>query len=109
MTTTNLSDFGTCELGILARILEKYANGDYVHPYFSDKGVQAMMNTMSGFVFLIDDDCNVLMLNGDTLEGHYSLPYSGEEGFLDDFSEDEDDYNREDWEYLQNIREAISQ
>lgn len=106
MTTTNLADFGRRELSMLSEMLEHYSNGAYHHPYWTDEGVQAMMNTYSGYVFLTDSDYNVLMMNGNALEPFYSLPYSGEEGFLEDFSDNEDDYHRDDWEYLQSIVEA---
>jgi hypothetical protein len=106
MTTTNLAEFGRRELQMLGELLQHYAANQYVHPYWTNTQVQAMYNRHSGNVFLVDEDYNVLMMNGFKLEAFYTLPYNGDEGFIEDFSQDEDDYNREDWEYLQSIVEA---
>ncbi len=43
-----------------------------------------MMNTHSGCVFLSDEDFNVAMVNGDTLEQFHSCPECGAEGFAED-------------------------
>ena len=100
MTTTNLADFGYRELALAGQILTAYAGKDAC-PYFTGEGVQLMMNTSSGNVFLIDEDCNVLMMNGDNLEGFYSTPYERHEGFLDDLLADwTEDWHKEDSEYL---------
>ena len=108
MTTSNLGDFGMRELGILAKTLEAYAKGEFYHPHWVSVNVQPMMNTNSGFVFLTDDNYNVLMLNGDKLEPFFILPYSGLMGFLEDFSENQYEYDRQDWEYLEDIRKEIA-
>lgn len=100
MTTTNLADFGYRELALAGQILTAYAGKDAC-PYFTGKGVQLMMNTSSGNVFLIDEDCNVLMMNGDNLEGFYSTPYEGHEGFFEDLLNDwNENWHEEDSEYL---------
>lgn len=64
--------------------------------------VTIMMNTNSGNVFLTNEDCQVAMLNGDTLESFYYTPYSGHEGFLEDLIEslDNERWEQEDLEYL---------
>ena len=102
MTTTDLANFGNRELSILSEILDKYTNHDYFHPFWTDSEVRPMLNTYSGNVFLTDSDYNVLMLNGENLEPFYALPYSGDEGFYEDFVIDE--YEGEDLEYLQTIK-----
>ena len=103
MTTTNLADFGYRELALAGQILTAYAGKDAC-PYFTGEGVQLMMNTSSGNVFLIDEDCNVLMMNGDNLEGFYSTPYEGHEGFLDDLlNEWNKNWENPDSEYLANL------
>lgn len=104
MTTTNLADFGYRELSIAGEILTAYADRKDICPYFSGDGVQLMMNTSSGNVFLTDEDCNVLMMNGSKLEGFYSTPYEGHEGFLDDLlNEWNKNWENPDSEYLANL------
>jgi hypothetical protein len=63
-----------------------------------------MMNTHSGNVFLTDEDCNVLMMNGNKLEGFYSTPYEGHEGFLKDLLNDwNENWENPDSGYLANL------
>lgn len=101
MTTTNLAQFGKKELLIASKILEAYANGKYECPYFEESGVQIMMNRNSGNVFLTNEEYQVLMLNGNKLEGFYSSPYAGHEGFIDELIENWDNsWHQEDNEWL---------
>jgi len=104
MTTTNLADFGRRELQMAGELLQHYAARRFEHPYWTNSGVQLMMNKKSGKVFLTDVAGNVLMMNGFKLEPWYSLPYSGEEGFFEDFEIDPS-YHREDVDYLERIYE----
>jgi hypothetical protein len=109
MTTTNLSDFGYRELDMAADLLKAYANGKNNCPFFSDNGVQVMMNQNSGNVFLTDDDCNVLMMNRGELEGFYNSPYSGHEGFFDDLVNDYDDtWHEEDKTWLKDLAKSLN-
>lgn len=79
--TRDLMDFGIRELRLAARLLAvlKTAQdrtmrlGDTITPEF---------NPDSGYVFLIDSDFNVAMLNGDTLEDWLMCPQCGIEGFI---------------------------
>lgn len=101
MTTTNLAEFGRREIAIAGQILTAYADCKEICPYFTNDGVQLMMNTNSGNVFLTDEDCNVLMMNGSQLEGFYSTPYEGHEGFFEDLLNDwNENWHEEDSEYL---------
>lgn len=109
MTTTNLSEFGYRELDMAADLLKAYANGKHNCPYFSDNGVQVMMNTSSGNVFLTDEDCNVLMMNGSELEGFYVSPYSGHEGFFDDLVNNWDEsWHNEDGDWLKQLASDLN-
>ncbi len=103
-TSTNLSDFGNRERE-LARELLKAWNEQGLPEDFEDENIQIMMNFNSGFVFLTNDYCQVAMMNGDKLELFYTLPYSGEEGFAEDFKDvKKEDYEEpEDWEYIQEV------
>ena len=80
-TTTDLSDFGFCELQMAAELLSAYCKSQ---PEFLGDGIQVMLNTHSGYVFLTDEDFNVAMMNGDVLEEFHSCPDCGAEGFAED-------------------------
>ena len=80
-TTTDLSAFGFRELRMAAELLTAYCA---TPPDFLTDGVQVMFNTHSGCVFLTDEDFNVAMMNGDTLEQFHSCPECGAEGFAED-------------------------
>ena len=54
---------------------------------FYDEGVKIAMNRNSGYVFLVNDEYQCAMMNGDKLESFYSSPYDGHEGFLDELLE----------------------
>ena len=100
VTTTNLADFAAYELETAGKILIQYSKGTY-HNFYDD-GVQLMKNNNSGNVFLTNSDFQVLMLNGDKLEQFYNLPYSGEEGFLEDLLNEyyQQYFNDEEFQYL---------
>jgi|688.fasta_scaffold1754033_1 hypothetical protein len=101
MTTTNLAEFGNRELKMAAELLTAYSDGNFECPYFMNDGVQVMMNKNSGNVFLTNDDCQVLMMNGNKLQGFYSSPYEGHEGFIDELLDMwDEDWNSEDTEWL---------
>lgn len=104
-TTTNLADFGYRELDMAADILRAWADGNLPDDFYDD-GVQLMMNTDSGSVFLTNSDYQVAMLNDDNeLESWYFLSYGGNEGFASDlYKEFKDGYiDEEDYEELYNI------
>lgn len=100
MTNTNdLSKFGYIELKETARLLNAYVdNGKNI---LDGDGVKVGFNPNSGCVFLVDEDYNVAMMNGDDLELWYNCPICGHEGFLEDMQHGEDD--EECQEYLKDI------
>lgn len=109
MTTTNLAEFGYREIALAGEILTAYANRKNSCPYFTGEGVQLMMNINSGNVFLTDDDFNVLMMNGDNLEGFYSTPYEGHEGFFKDLLNDwNENWHEEDNEYIVRLAKDLN-
>jgi len=65
--TTDLSEFGLIELDMAVELLDKYAKAQ-------EKGddlglttnVRIAFNKNSGYVFLTDDDYNVVMINPET-------------------------------------------
>jgi len=102
-TSTDLSDFGSREREMAEELLKAWREQGLPDD-FDDDDVQIMMNFSSGNVFLTNSDCHVAMMNGDKLESFYNLPYGGEEGFAEDFEDaKEEDYHKEDWEYIQEI------
>lgn len=103
-TTTDLSQFGFRELRMAAELLTAYCNSK---PDWLSDGVTVMMNTLSGNVFLTDEDFNVGMINGDELEPFLSTPYEGHEGFISDLVSEHkpNDLNADDVDYIRDWAE----
>ena len=102
MTTTNFAEFGYREKEMAEDLLREMRLQGLPEDFYDDE-VTVMFNKYSGNVFLTNSDYQVAMLNGDKLESFYSLPYSGEEGFLEDLLE-LDLEHKEDKEYLKEIQ-----
>ena len=99
-TTTDLSRFGYREKQMAADLLNAMCN-EGLPEDFEDDEVNVMMNMNSGNVFLTNSEYQVAMMNGSTLESFYTLPYSGEEGFKEEFEErSRDEFQDEDIETL---------
>lgn len=94
--TENLADFGSRERAMAAELLaQPLPNGFY------DSGVKLAFNRNSGFVFLVNEEYQCAMMNGDKLELFHSTPYNGEEGFLSELLErNPSEYHEEDAEYI---------
>jgi len=100
ITTTDLAKFGWRERKMAAELLNAMCEQGLPVDFVNDE-VTIMFNTHSGNVFLTNSEFQVAMMNGDKLESWYTLPYSGEEGFREDFEgRSEDEFHPEDWEYL---------
>lgn len=95
--TENLAEFGARERKIAGKLLS--AN---LPDTFDNSGIKLAFNKSSGYVFLVNDDYQVAMLNGDELEVFHSTPYEGLEGFLSDLIDENDpeDLNGEDVRYI---------
>lgn len=100
--TENLAQFGVRERHIAAELLSQPLPDN-----FSDSGVRVAFNMNSGYVFLVNDDYQCAMMNGDKLEIFHSTPYEGHEGFLSDLLDEysPDDLNSEDADYLRDAAE----
>jgi len=85
MTTTDLTKFGYREREMAEKLLHAW-NEDGLPDDFYDDEVTIMMNMNSGYVFLTNSDLQVAMMNGDSLEIFYTDPETGEEGFLEELS-----------------------
>lgn len=106
-TTTDLKDFGFRELGLAAELLRAYCDRP---PHWLGDGVQLMMNTYSGSVFLTDEDFNVAMMNGDELDAWLFTPYHGHEGFIDELTDHHEpsDLNSEDADFIRHWADVLS-
>lgn len=106
--TESLSDFGLRELRILKDILDAWLESG-LPEQFTESGIRPAFNTHSGYVFLVNDDYDVAMLNGNRLESFHSLPYSGKEGFLYRLLEDNepDDLHKDDAAFLLNAADMV--
>jgi hypothetical protein len=103
ITTTDLAEFGYREIEMTKDLLDLWINEGLPEEFYEDE-VTVMFNKQSGKVFLTNSDFQVAMINNNELEMFYSLPYSGEEGFAEDFKEmyedDPEYYHPEDLEFL---------
>jgi hypothetical protein len=76
---------------------------------FEQDNVRPAMNMNSGYVFLVNDDYQVAMMNGDELEIYHTLPYSGLEGFISELLDENnlDDLHNDDIEYIRYASPSI--
>jgi hypothetical protein len=81
--TRDLVSFGYRELSLAGELLSALKK-DKDKTRFLSNGVAIEFNPNSGNVFLVDEDCNVAMMNGENLEDFFSCPICGHEGFLED-------------------------
>ena len=86
--TQNLADFGQREREEASVLLRTLGNSNDKTQFFGDSGVAVEFNSMSGFVFLVDEDYNVAMMNGHDLEDFLTCGNCGGEGLASDFRED---------------------
>ena len=89
--TRDLSKFGHREREMAGDLLKALGNKNDKTKFFGNEGIAVEFNPNSGNVFLVDEDYNVAMMNGEDLEDFYSCPNCGHEGFLEDMDHGEDD------------------
>ena len=87
--TRDFSEMGYRELDMVGDLLKAY-KGNNDETRFLGDGVKSEFNPNSGNVFLVDEDYNVAMMNGDKLEDFFSCPECGHEGFLEEMQHGED-------------------
>ena len=105
ITTTDLASFGSRELREAVKLLAAYCDGARPGD-FDDDGVTVMLNRHSGMVFLTNDECQVVVSDGQgDLVSFYTSPYEGHEGTLFDLRTDfnRDDWDQEDIEWLEDL------
>lgn len=100
--TFNLKEFGNRELFIAKKLLYA-AMGEWPEE-FTGENTKIAFNRNSGLVFLTDDDYNVCVEVDGELQMFYSLPYSGEEGTIEELVKRYTEFVWEDREY---IREKV--
>jgi hypothetical protein len=81
IVTSDLSRFGFREKRLAAELLLAYTKST---PDWLGDNVTIALNTHSGNVFLTDEDFNVGMMNGETLEQWHWCGECGNEGFAED-------------------------
>lgn len=86
--TQDLAKLGYREIDQLADLLKAYAKNG---ADFLGDNVQWEYNPTSDSLFLIDEDYNVAVMNGDKLEQWHSCAYCGHEGFAEDFEHEPED------------------
>ena len=92
VVTSDWSEFGYREIEMAKELLS------HIKEIESVGKVEVQFNRNSGYVFLVDEDYRVWMMNGDKIEEWYNCGYCGHEGFLEDFKHDPD--NKECIEYM---------
>ena len=85
--TANLSRFGHRERAMAEDLLKAWRKQG-LPDGFENEGVTINFNTYSGYVFLSNEDYEVAMMNGDCLELYHYDFETGEEGFLEELSEE---------------------
>lgn len=103
--TENMAEIMACSIErkeVLAIMQAWDKNG--LPDNFYLENVRFAYNRSSGYVFLVNDDYQCVMMNGDVLEMFYTSPYEGREGFIEDLFDaymgDTDAWHIEDAEWL---------
>jgi len=110
--TENMADIMACsiERKEVLDIMQAWDKKGLPNNFYLEN-VRFAYNRNSGCVFLVNDDCQVLMMNGDVLEEFYTSPYEGHEGFIDDlfdeYMSDTDAWHIEDAEWLLDIKSNL--
>ena len=106
MVTSDLNKFCRREKDMMVDLFVLYRDNKIsklARDYFDFGTMKPAFNMNSGYVFLTDDDYNVLMENNGELDMFLFTPYDGHEGFYDELILDIEDYHPEDQEYLNDI------
>lgn len=105
--TEDMGDILSCarERRMAMQILQAWDSGGLPDD-FDDSGVKFAFNKNSGNVFLVNEEYQVAMMNGDTLESFYTSPYEGKEGFFSELIEEYPEMHREDREWFRKLAES---
>ena len=86
-TTTDLSRFGAIEREEAGKLLLAYQSDTDKTRHFDDYSVTVMLNTLSGNVFLTNENCEVAMMDGDDLVDFLTCPICINEGLITEKSD----------------------
>lgn len=87
IVTADLSKFGYREREMAEELLKAWREQGLPDD-FENESVSINFNLHSGYVFLSNAEYQVALMNGDKLESFYTDFETGEEGFLEDLSEE---------------------
>ena len=110
--TENLNDIITFdrERALAIELLQAWGEQGLPNDFY-EEGVKLACNRNSGYVFLVNDEYQCAMMNGNNLECFYTSPYDGREGFIDelfdDYIEDKDAWHEYDIEWLNDIKSNL--
>ena len=107
--TENLNDIITFdrERALAIELLQAWGEQGLPDDFY-EEGVKLAFNRNSGYVFLVNDEYQCAMMNEDKLEIHYTSPYDGREGFLEDLLDMVDDsWHEYDVEWLNDIKSNL--
>ncbi len=113
----SFENFGRREIALSAELLTMLSDGKLTpvaDAYFDQSGVNVAFNSTSGNVFIVNDDYQVIMDDGDgRLDLFIVTGWSGQEGFLDDHIDNiesfPDDYELDDLEDLKQYEDYLSE
>jgi hypothetical protein len=105
--TEDLSDFGYREQDLAKDIFVAWQKNGLPEDFYND-GVKIAFNRNSGYVFLTNFHYQVCMEVEGKLESYYTTPYEGVEGFLIELIDEYNDLHPEDQEYVNSIKENLS-
>ena len=113
----SFENFGRREIALAAEQLLMLSDGKLTpvaDAYFDQSGVKVAFNDSSGYVFITNDDYQVIMDNGDgRLDLFISTSWSGQEGFLDEHIDNiesfPDDYELDDLEDIKQYEDYLSE
>ncbi len=113
----SFENFGRREIALSAELLTMLSDGKLTpvaDAYFDQSGVKVAFNSTSGNVFIVNDDYQVIMDDGDgRLDLFIVTGWSGQEGFLDDHIDNiesfPDDYELDDLEDLKQYEDYLSE
>ena len=87
IVTNDFSKFGSRERKMAEDLLKAWREQGLPENFDNEK-VSIFLNLNSGYVFLSNEEYQVAMMNGGKLEFFYTDFETGEEGFLDELSDE---------------------
>ena len=87
IVTNDFSKFGSREREMAEDLLKAWREQGLPENFDNEK-VSIFLNLQSGYVFLSNEEYQVAMMNGGKLEFFYTDFETGEEGFLDELSDE---------------------